>query len=138
MHASAETVQDDVAVSDSESIKYERWLADWKRQVDRLRRQRDIGDAREAFAKPTNFQMRQFQPREPRLEISGTCYREIDACIAKFGCVAVRIGKYKCSACCHVPRPPDRRTVRDPVKVLDLTLGEIIGVSSVRLCNFGT
>src|SRR4029077_13770998 len=105
MRAFAATVQNDVSVSQSKSVGYERYRTDRKRKEHLLGGQRDIGNAREAFTKPIDFQIFQFQPRQPRFEISGARYREIDACIAESGCVAIRIAERNCTIFCHMPRP---------------------------------
>ena len=105
MRALATTVQNHVAVSQSNSIGYERYRADRKGQEQLLGGQGDIGYARESFAAPMDFQIFQFQPCQPRLEISGACYSEIDARIAESGRKAIRIAKRNCSAFCHMPRP---------------------------------
>src|SRR5258708_16758214 len=105
MRALAATLQNHVVVSQSKSVGYERYRTDRKRQEHLLGGQRDIGNAWKAFATPIEFQIFQFQPCQPCFEISGTRYREIDACVAEFGCVAFRIAKRKCAVFCHVPRP---------------------------------
>ena len=105
MRAFAATVQNDVVVSQGKSIGYKRYRTDWKRQENLLGRQRDIGNAREAFATPIDFQIFQFQPCQPCFEISGTRYREIDTCIAKSGGVAIGIAERQCTVFCHMPRP---------------------------------
>ena len=105
MRALAATVQNDVSVSQSKSVGYERYRTDRKRQEHLLGGQRDIGNAREAFATPIDFQVFQFQPRQLRFEISGARYREIDACVAESGCVTIRIAERQCTVFCHMPRP---------------------------------
>ncbi len=105
MRALAATVQNDVVVSQDKSVGYERSRTDRKRQEHLLGGQRDVGNAREAFAAPINFQIFQFKPRQLRFEITGTRDREIDARIAESGCVAIRIAERKCTAFCHMPRP---------------------------------
>src|SRR5262249_31099173 len=105
MRALATTVQNHVAVSQSKSIGCERYRTDRKGQEQLLGGQGYIGNAREAFAAPMDFQIFQFQPCQPRLEISGARYSEIDARIAESGCKAIRIAKRNCGAFCHMPRP---------------------------------
>jgi hypothetical protein len=52
-----------------------------------------------------DFQVIQFQPRQPRLELSGSRYGEPYPGIGEAGGVTVRIAKLDCSAFCHVPPP---------------------------------
>jgi hypothetical protein len=123
MRALAATVQNDVTVSQGKSAGYERYRTDWKRQERLLGGQRDIGNAREAFVTPIDLQTFQFQPCQPCFEISRTGYREIDACIAEPGSVAIRIAERQCTVFCHMPVPSERRTVLATVEAIGLTVG---------------
>src|SRR5215475_1135887 len=119
MCAFAATVQNDVAASQDNPIGYKGRCTERKRQGYLRGWQRDRRDAWKSFVAPIHLHMFQFQPYQPCLEISGACYRQIDACVAECGCVTVRICKCKFAAFCHMPRPLDRRTVLcDPLKLL--------------------
>ena len=104
MHTLAMAVKNHVAASQGKSVDYWRCRTKRKRQEIPLGRQRNGGNTGKAFATPIDFQMFQFQACQLGPEISGTCYGEVDARIAKGGGVAVRIAKLKCTAF-HLPRP---------------------------------
>jgi hypothetical protein len=98
-------VQDHVAVPQDQPIGHEGRGTDWKRKKYPSGRQGNICDARKDFAAQAQFQMVQSQPRQPCLEVAGTCYGEIDARIAESRGIAVGVAKRECTAFCHLPRP---------------------------------
>ena len=127
MPALGAAVKHHVTVSQSNSAEYGRCRTDRKRQENPVGGQRNIGDAREAFVVPIDVQILQFQPCQSCLESSGTCYREVDAYVAKCGCVTIRIAKRKCTAFRHLSCPIGPADYScDQLKVLRLTeLGSI-------------
>jgi hypothetical protein len=139
MRVLATTVQNHVAVSQGKTIAYERYLTDGKRQEHLFGGKRDIGDARKAFATSINYQMLQFQPCHPRLEISGARYREIDTYIAEAGCEAIGIAKRKCTTFCHMPRPVGpAHSSCDLLTLLSHRRRQHQIIDSFRLCGFGS
>src|ERR1700747_3350189 len=105
MRAPAQAVKNDVAVSHEKSVQYGGCRVDRKRQEDQLGGERNVTNARKAFATSIDFQMVQLQPAELSLEISCACYLQVNAGVANRGCVAIRIRKGQCTAVCHSCRP---------------------------------
>ena len=105
MNALAAAVKQDIAGTQSKSAEDGRPAPDRKGEHHPLGGERKIGDTRQVLATPIHFQMLQFQLRQPGREVSGTRYRQVDACFAESGSVAIRIGEREGTAFCHVSVP---------------------------------
>jgi hypothetical protein len=120
----AAAVQKKVSVPQGKAVGYRSGRrAYWKRDEHLPWRQRDIGNAWQAFIKTANLQILQFQPDQPCREISTPCYGEFDTGIAESGFVAIWVAKRKYIALCHMP----------PVGSADSSCDEFFGLTASNI-----
>src|SRR5580704_1912432 len=104
MHALAAAVEHHIARSQLDPLVYGRRIEVHREgNEDALRRQRDIGDARQVFLAAKEEQIWQFHPGQARLEITAAGKDEIDPRPAKTGLVVGGITENGWTDARHVP-----------------------------------